>query len=490
MSTHIRHINFLMILRVLGWLLLIESVFMLAPLALCWIYGEDDFTAFAISFGITLVSGVLLSSLLRPKRTDMGRYEGFLLTASVWMVFSLFGMLPFIFGTAAMNVSSAYFEAMSGFTTTGCSAAESVENMSHGILLWRCLMQWIGGMGIILFTLAVLPMLNYSGGMQLFNAEVTGITHEKLRPRISATAKSLWMIYIVLTVALTLLLWAGPMNLFDSICHAFSTISTGGYSTHDISAEYFHSDYVAIVLMVFMFLGGTSFGLMYKFISGDHRAFWKNNVFRFYVYAVLLFYVLFCLDIFIHGNYVDWRSVTIYPLFQVLSTITSTGLFICDFHGWGPVVVALMLIMMFMGACAGSTSGGAKLDRIILLLKNCRNELYKCVHPNAVTCVRINDATVPAPAVAKVIAFLCIYVLVIIAGTVLLAAMGVPVADCLFSTFSCVCNTGFTTDLTGYGDNMTIIPDAGKWILSLLMLIGRLEIFTVLIIFTPDFWVK
>ena len=490
MRYNIRHINYAMLLRVLGWLLMIEAGFLMVPMLTAVIYNEADLSAFAVAETVTLLTGIALTTLLRPRRTDMGRHEGFLLTASVWIVFSFFGMIPFLLSTSPIGISDAFFEAMSGFTTTGCTVLTSVEGMSHSITIWRALMQWIGGMGIILFTLAVIPMLNYSGGMQMFNAEVTGITHEKLRPRISSTAKSLWLIYFVLTAALILLLWIGPMNFFDSLCHAFAAVSTGGFSTYNDSLAHYSSDYVTIVVMVFMFLGGTSFGLMYRTILGDRKALWRNDVFRTYILVVAGFYVAFVCSLFFRGQVGDWRDATIYPLSQIISTITSTGLSVTNFESWGPFIMSLMFILMFTGACAGSTSGGAKIDRMLFLVKNCRNELFKCVHPNAVTNVRINDKVVPSPIVSKVIAFLCIYMMVIVIGGVILTALGLPIIDSFFSSFSCVSNTGFGAGVTGQAGNFDIIPDAGKWVLSGLMLIGRLELFTVLILLSPDFWIK
>ncbi len=356
--------------------------------------------------------------------------------------------------------------------------------------MWRSLMQWLGGMGIILFTLAVIPMLNHSGGMQMFNAEVTGITHDKIRPRVSQTAKSLWGLYFLLTAMLIILLWVGPMSLYDAICHAFSTISTGGFSTRDSSLAFYNSDYTTIVVTIFMFLGGTSFALIYKALQGKPMSLIKNDVFRAYVALIAFFFVCFVLSIIHRGQVNDWRDVTIYPLFQIISTITSTGLSVCNFENWGPFILALMFVLMFTGSCAGSTSGGAKIDRMLFLVKNSRNELYRCIHPNTITSVRINHKVVSPDIVSKVIAFLCIYVIVIMVGGIILTATGLPLIDSFFSAFSCVSNTGFGAGVTGYGGSFDIIPASGKWVLSMLMLIGRLELFTVLILFTRGFWTK
>lgn len=491
MATKRFDINYPMLLRVIGWLLMIEAGFLLMPLITCAIYGEiKDLEAFAITTAVTAAAGIAMTFGIRPSRHDMAKREGFLLTASVWVFFTVFGMLPFMLCSDPMSVSDAFFEAMSGFTTTGASVVESVESLSHGILLWRCLMQWIGGMGIILFTLAVIPMLNYSGGMQMFNAEVTGITHDKIRPRISQTAKGLWGVYFVLTALLTILLWIGPMDFFDSLCHAFSSISTGGYSTRDDSVGAWNSPYATAVITIFMFLGGVNFALIFKAARGDVRSLWRNDVFRAYIHIIVVAYIFFLIAILRRGLCTDIASVTLDPLFQIISTITSTGLTVSNFEEWGTFVLALLFVLMFFGACAGSTSGGAKIDRLIYLLKNTRNELYRCLHPSAIMSVRVNGKVVPTDIVNKVIAFLCIYVMIIMIGGIVLTAFNIPLVDAFFSSFSCISNTGLGSGVTGYGENYVAIPAVGKWVLSFLMLIGRLELFTVLILFTPGFWRK
>lgn len=483
-------INLRMLTRVVGWLLMIEAVFMVIPLVTCVVYSEADTMAFAISAAITAVSGALMTFCVKSSRKNMAKREGFLLTALVWVVFSVFGMLPFLLSSTPLTVSDAFFEAMSGFTTTGASVMTSIDHFSHGLLMWRCLMQWIGGLGIILFTLAVLPMLNSSGGMQMFNAEVTGITHDKIRPRISQTARGLWMIYIALTVILCLLLWLGPMDIFDSLCHTFSSISTGGFSTRTESIGAWNSVYVKVVITVFMFLGGVNFALLFNASLGNIADVWRNEVFRLYVRMVLVMFALFVMAIVISGQVSSWETVTIDPLFLIVSTVTSTGHTVANFEQWGHFVLALLFVMMFCGACAGSTSGGAKLDRMLYLVKNTRNELRRSIHPNRILSVRVNDKVMSSELVNKVIAFLCLYVMLIMVGGIALTATGIPLVDAFFSSFSCVSNTGLGAGVTGYGGSYDIISDAGKWILSFLMLCGRLELFTVLILFTPAFWRK
>lgn len=484
-------INFPVILRIIGLLLIIEGLFLTVPLATSLVYHETDWMCFLLTMVVTIVAGTIMTFGIRPRNPRMGKREGFLLTALIWIFFSIFGMIPFILmEKQPMSVSDAFFEAMSGFTTTGATVMDSISHLSHGIVMWRSLMQWIGGMGIILFTLAVVPMLNHSGGMQMFNAEVTGITHDKLRPRISQTAKGLWLIYIVLTLVLFILLIIGPMDTFEAICHAFSTMSTGGFSTADASIEAWDSIYIESVVTVFMFLGGTSFVLLYRAAHGDFKPIWQNDVFRAYVGIILVCYVLFVIAIFYHGQAYSIKSVTLDPLFQIVSTITSTGYEVSDFSNWGTFTLSLVFALMFFGACAGSTSGGAKIDRLIYLLKNCRNEIVRCVYPNNIFTVRVNRRVIPHETVSKVIAFLCLYVMIIMAGGIILTALGLPLVDSFFSAFSCISNTGLGAGVTGYGGSYAIVPDVGKWLLAIIMMIGRLELFTVLILFTPTFWKK
>lgn len=482
-----KNLNIRMLVRLIGGLLQLEAIFLLVPLTTCLIYGEQDYIVFALTCLCAAITGYLLWRVY-PTSRRMGKREGFLLTASVWVVFSLAGMMPFIFGTPQVDVSTAFFEAMSGFTTTGATILPPNENISHGIIIWQAMMQWLGGMGIILFTLAIIPALNTSGGMQMFNAEVTGVTHDKIMPRISQTAKMLWGLYFGMTLLLTVLLWAGPMTLFDSICHAFGTISTGGFSSRAGSIAEFGSDYVLIVICLFMLLSGMNFAMLFKAATGRWRLVKHDEVTCIYIYAILVFTALFAIGRFTSGNIHDWRDCTILPLFQVVSSITSTGYLAPGFTIWEPFILALTFIMMFSGGCAGSTSGGAKIDRLLYMGRFLGNELHLCTYPNSIKSVRINGKIVNRDVVAKVVAFLCIFMLLIVAGGTALSFMGLPAVDSFFSSFSCICNTGFGASLTGYGDDFLAIPAGAKWVLSFLMLTGRLEIFTIIVLFTPSFW--
>lgn len=482
-----RRINVAMLMKVIGWLLMIEGAFMTVPFAVAFIYGEDDWIAFGISTLGTIIAGAAMTWLIHPESNSMGKREGFLLTTLVWIVFSLFGMVPFILSDNPLPPVYAFFETMSGFTTTGITTYVDVDSLSHAVNMWRCLTQWLGGMGIILFTIAVLPMLNSSGGMQMFNAEVTGITHEKLRPRISQTAKSLWLIYFCLSAAATLLLWAGPMDFFDSVCHGMTTISTGGFSSRSDSFGAWGSNYIMVILTIFMFLGGVDFALIFQAWHGNFSRLRVNNTFKTYVGIIIGAYVLLVIAIFLNGQATSLRAVTIEPIFQIVNVITSTGLTVNSMTSWGSFAIILLCIILFFGGCAGSTSGGAKIDRLIFLFRNSRNELYRSLNPNAVLSVRFNGAMVAPEIVEKVIAFLCMYVMIIIGGCLALSALGMNAPEALFHSFSCVCNGGI---VTGSGGGIYAAGDTGLLVMCMLMLTGRLELFTVLVLFTPRFWLK
>ncbi len=478
-----------MLLRVIGWLLMTEAGIMTIPCIVGMCYGEGSALQFLLCIGITAACGLGLMSL-RPKSRDMGKREAVLLTAMTWVILSLFGMLPFLVCGTHFSVSSAFFETMSGFTTTGASVLDTLEGVPHSILLWRCIAQWIGGLGIILFTLAIVPMLNYQGGIQLFNAEVTGITHDKLRPRVGSTSKGLWMVYICLTALLFILLICSDMGFFDALCYALSTMSTGGFANSDMSLGQWDSNYIKIVMTIFMFLGGVNFSLLFKAANGQWKGLFDNDALRTYLWIILICFSVFTINIAVQHLGSDWTDFTIDPLFQAVSILSSTGITEPDFNDWGPVSVIILIIMMVMGACAGSTSGGAKIDRFIILGKFLKNEFYRMMHPNAIRTVVINGKGTPNPIVMKTLAFLFMYIIVITLGAISLMVCGLPLRDGFFCALSAVSNTGLGTDITGLEGNYSYVADTAKWILSFLMLTGRLELYTVLLLFTPGFWKK
>lgn len=485
----ISYINVRMLLRVIGWLLSIEALFMIIPFVVGLIYKEPASWRFLICLGGTAAFGAGLMSL-KPKSRDMGKREAILLTGLTWVILSFFGMTPFLFCGTHLSVTDAFFETMSGFTTTGASVLNTLVDIPKSILIWRCVVQWVGGLGIILFTLAVLPMLNYQGGMQLFNAEVTGITHDKLRPRVSFTAQSLWLVYICLTTILILLLCCSHLSVFDSICYGLSTMSTGGFSTSDMSIVEAGSLYVKSVLTIFMFLGGINFALIFKATQGDFKSVFRNDALQWYIGFILVCYLLMCVNLLLRGLCHSVEDITIDPLFQVVSIISSTGLTEPDFRDWGPLALIVLIVMMFVGACAGSTSGGSKVDRFIILFRFLKNEFYKMMRPNSVTTVTINGKGTPSWVVMKTLAFLFLFVIVILVGATILVLLGLPLKDSFFVALSAIANTGLGTDVTGLSGNYSLVPDLGKWILSFIMLVGRLELYTVLLLFTPSFWKK
>ncbi len=477
-----------MLLHMVSQLLMMEAGFMLLPLITCLVYNESDWSTFAITSAVTFAVGYGLWKIPTDS-TRLARREGYLLVASIWLAFCVFGMLPFLLCSHNIDISSAFFESVSAFTTTGASSiTHGCDVLSHGILIWQAILQWLGGMGIIVFTLAIVPAFNTTSGVRMFNAEVTGITHDKLQPRISQTAMSLWGVYMVLTLILIGLLLLGPMDLFESICHAFGTVSTGGFTTNNDGIAAYNSDYVLVVTTIFMFLGGLNFAMIFRAILMKWRPVKADQTIKVYIGVIFLFTVFFALSNAFGGNINSWRDVTIIPLFQVVSTITSTGYIAPGFTIYEPFVLALTFLMMFSGGCAGSTSGGAKIDRLIYLNSYLGNELRRCIHPNAILPVRVNGTVVNHDLVTKTISFLCLYILVTIGGGIVLSLLGLPVVDSFFASLSCICNTGIGASVTGYGEDFTAIPNAAKWVLSFLMLVGRLEIYTVLVLFTKAFW--
>lgn len=483
-------INFAIIFRILGWLLMIEAIFMSAALVTSIICHEEALHGIALSVIITAVAGGATTFGIRPRRNEMGKREAIMLTSLVWVVFSIFGMLPFIFCTPHLNILDAYFEAVSGFTTTGATMITNVDIAPKGILIWRAIMQWLGGMGIILFTLAVLPMLNHQGGIQLFNAEVSGITHDKLRPRISQTAKSLWLVYIILTVAEFALLMFGPMDCIDAICQTLSTVATGGFCTKNAGISAWDSKYVEVVILIFMFLGGVNFQLLYRAGTGNFRALFYNDTFRWYCIITAGSFVLITISLLIGNIYSTVYEYCMYPLFQIVAGMTSTGFILADFEQWGPFTLIMFMVLMVFGACAGSTTSGAKIDRLIMLIKNTRNEFYRIIHPNTVTAVRVNGKYVAPDIVSKIIAFLAIYMMILVVCSIILSLCGYDFAESVFASISCLSNIGYGVGVTGIHGSFFYVMDVGKITLIFAMIAGRLELFTFLVIFTKYFWTK
>lgn len=472
----------------LGRLLLIEALLMVIPLLVCVAYGEDDWAGFAVAVAASAAAGGVVELCTRDVSTGIGGREGFIITALVWIVFGLFGMIPFMMSASPLCFTDAFFEVISGFTTTGASMITDVEGQSHGILFWRALTQWVGGLGIIFFMLAVLPELNRSIGISMFNAEATGITHSKLHPRIRQTALSMWGVYCLLTVVSIVLLWCGPMNFFDSVCQTFAAVATGGFSTRNAGIAYWDSDYVYVVLTLVMFVAGLNFMVLYMAAKDGPRALFGNEVFKVFVRMVLIVYLLVVVSTLLRGEADGIRRVLIYPLFHIISAVTSTGFSISDVENWGPFVLFTTIILMICGACTGSTSGGIKIDRFIALGRNFINEIKKTVFPRRTFVVNLNGVALSDDLVARISAFVTLYTLVIAFGTAFVTMFGISFTDSLFMVSSCIGCNGLGYGVTGAEGSFAMLPVAVKWLLTLIMLVGRLELFTFLVLLLPSFW--
>lgn len=473
--------------RILGVLLCVEALFMMIPTGVAFYYNEVDKWAFLISSIATLMLGGILVYSFRKCRDSMSRRDGILLGTLAWIVFAIMGMLPFF--SICNSFTDAFFETVSALTTTGASIFTDIDNLPHGILLWRSLMQWIGGIGIVLFTVAVLPMLNHRGGMMLLSTEVSGMGQYKLSPRISQTAFRLWMCYFILTAALCALLYAGPMNFFDAVCHSFATMATGGFSTHNESIGYYNSQYIEYIITLFTFIGGINFAILYRTVMSDHKLIFRAEQIKWYTFLLGGITLVFTLGLFFNGTFATIEESFRKSLFQVTTTITSTGYSATDFMSWGPFFTLSIILLMFFGACAGSTSGGAKIDRMVILIKNARNEFHRLMHPNVVRPVLYNGKALSHQMVSKVLAFTIMYVIVWIVGSITLALQGATMSEAIYGSLSALSNmgTGIGADAGGYYAEITC---SAKWTLMGLMVIGRLEIFTVIILFMPLFWKK
>ena len=479
-------INFKTIIRIIGILLLLETVMFLVCSSVSFYYRESDMLDFWKAGGITAGIGLLLAALGKGGERQLTRRDGYVLVSFAWVAFSLFGMLPFYIGGYIPDIANAFFETMSGFSSTGATILDDIESLPHGILFWRSMTQWIGGLGIIMFTIAVLPIFGVSG-LQVFAAEASGPTHDKVHPRIGITAKWIWSIYAGITALLVGLLMLGGMDWFDSICHAFATTGTGGFSTKQASVAYYNSPYIEYVISIFMFISGINFTLLLLFVNRKFKKFIGNAELKFYFGSVVLFTAVIAIVLY-YTSPMGMEESFRKSLFQVISLQTSTGFATDDYMQWTPVLWGLLTIIMLMGACAGSTTGGLKCIRMVILTKVSRNEFKHILHPNAILPVRINKQVISPSIVSTVLAFCFIYISIIVIGTLLMMAMGVGAEESMGCVISSIGNMGPGLGETGPAYSWNALPDAAKWLLSFLMLLGRLELFTVLLLFTPDFW--
>lgn len=478
--------NFKIIFKVLGLLLVVEGAAMAIALLVALIYQENDISAFLISAGINLAIGYAIITATKKAKKEIGKKEGFIIVSMVWVVFSFFGCLPYLFSGAIPNFTNAFFETISGFSTTGSSILNDIEALPHGILFWRSMTQWLGGMGIIVLSLAILPVFGI-GGMQLFMAEVPGPTPDKISPRIKQTAKTLWQIYLAFTIVETLLLWAGDMSFFDAICHSFTTMATGGFSTKQASIAYWSSPYIQYVIIVFMFLAGTNFTLSYLVIKRKFSIAFKDEEFKYYCFFIFAFTAIIFGGLLL-SNQIGVEKAFRDSLFQVLTIITTTGFATVDYLKWPPVLTMVIFLLFFFGGSAGSTGGGIKIMRIVVLLKNSYYELKRLVHPKAVIPVRFNKRSVDAKIVTNVLAFFILYFVIFAVSSAIFTFIEPDMDSSIGAVATCLGNIGPGLGDVGPADNFHHIKPIGKWFLSFLMLLGRLELFTVLVLFAPSFW--
>ncbi|KGN71282.1 TrkH family potassium uptake protein [Porphyromonas sp. COT-239 OH1446] len=478
-------INHKFITRIVGQMCLIEALMMVITTLVGIYYGDELLPYFTATFVYLLIGSLLLTRGRYAANTKVGRREGMLTVTLTWLTLSLLGTVPMLMSGATDDFMSALTETISGFTTTGATVFDEVEQLPHALLFWRSLMQWQGGIGIVVVTLALLPIFG-GGASQIYNAETTGITHDRFLPRIKDVARRLMIVYAAETLLLILLLWLGPMGLFDAICHALSCISTGGYSTRNEGISSFDSAYVEYVLSGFMFLGGLNIALIFFALTGKPRQLFQDEEFRWFSALMLGASLATAFWLWHEGVYASIEETFRKALFQVVSLGTSTGFLTADITSWKPFFWMLALLVMFVNGCAGSTSGGLKVSRFVVLLKNLYNEFKKQVQPHLLTPVLLNGKQLSISVVHQILAFCVLYILLLFAGAMLLMLDGNNFISGISISCSALSNSG-----PGIGEYMSNIGEASdfsKGMMCFLMLAGRLEVFTVIGIFSPHFW--
>jgi trk system potassium uptake protein TrkH len=479
------------ILYVEGVLILSLAGAMVFSLLIGLIYQDGSVKPLMISLNITLISGVLLYYMFRSKNgktEQISQREGMAIVSFGWIAAGIFGALPFYYSGQFGTFTDAMFESVSGFTTTGSSILTDIESVSKGLLFWRSFIQWLGGMGIIVLSLAILPFLGV-GGMQLYKAEVPTPVPDKLKPRIRETAMILWKVYALLSGIEVILLMAGGMNFFDSLCHAFTTMPTGGFSTKNASVAHYQSAYIDGVIILFMILSGINFSLHYQLLKGETLIFWKDSECRFYLGLTLFLTCAVSLNLFgtVYDNLTDAFR---YGSFQIASIITTTGYATADYEKWPAMSQVILLLCMFIGGSAGSTGGGMKCLRIMVCLKYCYKELFTLIHPRSVSHVKIAGKSVPEDVLRSVLGFLGLYMCIFGISVVVLAGMGVDFVTAFGAIATTLGNVGPGFGTVGPVENFAHIPFLGKWLLIWCMLLGRLEIYTLIILLVPEFWRK
>lgn len=482
-------INWKMICRIMGVLLFIEAGFMTLCTLLSLYYKETVLFAFIFSTLITVGAGIPLVYAGREAERKLNRRDGYIIVTLAWIAISIFGMLPYYISGYIPSITNAFFETMSGFTTTGASILNNIESLPHALLFWRSLTNWIGGMGIVIFTIAILPIFGV-GGVQLFAAEATGPKLDKVSPRISVTAKWIWAIYIGLTIAATLSLSACGMSLFDSVCHAMSTTATGGFSTKQGSIAAFHSTSIEYVILGFMFLSGINFSLLYLlFLKGRIKKLLQDTELKWYISTVLFFTTLITIGLWLSSS-IGIEEAFRKASFLVVSLQTTCGFITADYMQWAPPLWMLTTVITYCGACAGSTSGGIKCIRSVIMVRMAKNEFKHIIHPNAILPIRVNGTVVSSTTKSTVLSFIVVFLLLVFVGWFTMMVIGLDFDDAYSVVISSLANVGPGIGMCGPAFSWDALPDAAKWLSTLYMLIGRLELFTVLLLFTPGFWRK
>jgi trk system potassium uptake protein TrkH len=482
-------LNLRLIYKILGSLLFLLGVMLMISAGIALYYKEDDAPAFLLSAIFTICCGFVLKYLGRDADNNLSRRDAYLLVTVTWVIFSVFGMLPFIISGYITNITDAFFETMSGFTTTGATVLSRVEALPHAMLYWRTQTQWIGGLGIVFFTIAILPSMVGSGNVKVFAAETTGPIRTKMHPRLSTMAKWIWSVYLGLTIACVGSYYLAGMSLFDSINYAMTTTATGGFTTHDDATVYFQSATIDYISILFQFLAGINFMMLYACIFKlKPRTLLKSSEFKLYICIILIATVWIMYLLMTRNGYGSERAFRS-ALFQVVSFITTTGLFNEDASMWPHITWVILGCLMFVGACGGSTTGGFKCIRIVMVFKVLRNEFHKLLHPNAVLPVKINGIPVPHSQLNTLLAFFAIFTLMMILAATVMVVAGIDNTNAVAIALGCLSNVGQSLS-TKIGPAMSWgeLPDYVKWICTFLMLVGRLEIMSVLVLFTRDFW--
>ncbi len=496
-----RAFNTRIVVKTLGALSLIESVFMAIATAVSFFYDDPDDGAFLVSTIITLLAGLWGLFFGRNADQRVGEREGYVIVALVWIVFSIFGMMPYYLSGEIPSFTDAWFETMSGFTTTGATILADIESLTHGALFWRAMTQWIGGMGIIVLSIALLPMFGL-GGMQLYAAEVTGLSYEKLSPRIADTAKHLWITYILLTIVEVGLLWLEGMPMFDSVCHSFSTVATGGFSTKNLSIAYYTNPAIHYTIAFFTMLAGINFALIILVFRGKPGRLWHDEETHWYLGAVafetLVLTIGLTIQWLLDGNmscggweFVRQLETSFREGFSTtVFTMTSCGFAVADYMTWAPFLWVIVFFLMFTGASSGSTSGGIKWVRLLIFAKSGFAEVKRRIHPNAVVPVKLNGKPISQQTTNNVMAFMVFYLLILILTTLIFCATGIDFDESLGAAVSGLGNIGPSIGQYGPSGTYTLFPTVAKWVMTLVMLIGRLEIFTIILLFTRALWKK